>query len=179
MDSVQRGATVIMRDVVREHLRREFSSRMMVSLDAPAGSSGADSSPPLAELLAGPLDNPSEVEERELKHLAAQEADKAMAKLDRRERIALLARELGLSLACPDVTQAAECGKSVLNTAYHNALQELAGHVRLTYPKEDKSTLALLTVLTFQEARRLILSWGRSEKATARLCILVDEDAIR
>ena len=173
--SVQGGATVLMRDVVRERLRREFSSRLMRSLDAPTGTLDGQFAPTLKELLAGPLDTAHDVEERELLDLASAEADKAMAGLDRRERIALLARELGLSLACPAVTQAAGCGKSVLNTAYHNALVGLAGHVRSRYPKEDKAALARLTILLFQNVKARILSWGKSETSTAQLCMLIDE----
>ena len=175
LDSVQRGATVIMRDVVRERLRREFSSHLMRSLDAPAGRPDDGQAPALKELLAGPLDTAQEVEQRELERLAAGEADSAMAGLNQRERIALLARELGLSLACPSVIQAAGCGKSVLNTAYHKALQRLANHVRSAYSREDKATLAFLTILVFHDVRQRILSWGRSENATSQLCMIVDE----
>ena len=176
IDSIQGGATLLMRNVVRERLRREFSSRGTVTLDVAVPIEGGDSAPSFHELLAGDLDTAQAVEQHELEAIATAEAAGAAATLNRRERVALLAREIGLSLAHTAVTRAAGCGKSVLNTAYHNALVGLAGHVRARYPAEANSTLALLTCLVFERVRGAILLWGRSESACAQLFLLVDHD---
>jgi len=173
LDRVQGGATLLMRDVVRERLRREFSSRKMVSLDAPIGTGHAGDAADLHELLPGYADTAKEVEEKELRSMAVAEADGAIFAMSFRERVALLARELGLSLAHPSVTSAADCGKSVLSTAYHDALQGVATHVKSRFPRDDRTTLALLTVLVFEEVKKSILLWGKSEKACAQLFLLV------
>lgn len=165
LDAVQGGATLLMRDVVRERLRREYSSRWMLPLDAPVGTADGDEAPTLHELLAGEGDPAGAVEERELESLADKEAEGAFAGLERRERIALLARELGLSLAHPAVTRAARCGRSVLNTAYHHALVSLAGHVRARYPREHASALGRMTCLVYDAVKERVLLWGKSEKA--------------
>ena len=174
LDSIQAGATLLMRDVVREYLRREFSPRTMVPLDAPAETSPDGLSTCLQELLPGPLSTPDDVATRELKSMAASEAGHVFDALSRRERVALLAREIGVSLAHPAVTELAACGKSVLSTAYHSALQTVAGHVRARHPQDDRETMAALSVRIFEEVKVRVLSWGRSENACARLFSIVE-----
>lgn len=170
LDTIQGGATLLMREVVRERLRREYSRRCILPLDAPVGPNlDAATAPTLRDLLADPDDPVDTVEEREMKSIAEQEADGALDTLNRRERIALLARELGLSLAHPAVTRIACCGRSMLNTAYHQALLGLAGHVRSRYPREHASTLGFLTCLVYQAVRKRIFLWGKSENACAQL----------
>lgn len=169
LDAVQGGATLLMREVVRERLRQEYSRRWMLSLDAPIGRGGSEAAPSLRELLAGDDDPAGDVEERELGRMAQEEADGALDSLDRRERVALLARELGLSLAHPAVVRAARCGRSVLNTAYHRALSGLAGRVQSRHPREHASALGRLTCLVYEAVKERIFLWGKSESACARL----------
>ncbi len=170
---IEAGATVLIRDVVREYIRQEFSTRWMAALDAPVKGDNNEHTISLHELLPGSTDTTQEVERRELEHMAEKEAVEAMKTLSHRERMALLAREMGLSLAHPAVTAAAGCGKSVLNTAYHDALHSLAGFVRAKYPQEDRSAMAILTIMIFERAKKLILLWGKSENVCAELCMLV------
>ena len=174
LDSIQAGATLLMRDVVREYLRREYSPHMMVPLDAPAETSPDGLSTCLHELLPGPLSTPDDVARKELESLAAAEADSVFGALPRRERVALLARELGVSLAHPAVTEVAACGKSVLATAYRMALQSVASHVRSRHPRDDRETMAALSVRIFEELKVRVLSWGKSENGCARLFSIVE-----
>jgi hypothetical protein len=177
LDTVQRAATLLMREVVRDYLRREFSCRRVRSLDATPGGAtppGSAPAPSLQELLPSPLDTGRDVEQRDLERLAEQDAAAALSTLNDRERLALLVRQLNLSLAHPAVTQAAGCGKSVMNTAFHNALAGLAAHVRSRHPRDDVSTLATLTCLVYDRVKPHILSWGKSENACARIFLLVE-----
>ena len=177
LDSVQGGATLLMRDVVRERLRQEVSARWVVSLEGPAGADRGDGAPSLEELLPGPLDTRADVELRDLETLAAADAAAAGAALSRRERVALLARELGLPLSHPVVTTAAGCGKSMLATAYHAALERVAECTQARHPREDRATLADLTIRTFERVKERVVEWGKSETACARFFSTVEDDA--
>jgi len=171
IDAIQGGASLLMRDVVRERIRREFPGKMMVAFDAPFPGVAGARLPGLDELLAdtGCPDAAETVARRELGTMAAAEAQAAMASMNHRQRVALLARELGYSLVHAEVLAVAGCGKSVLNTAYHDALLGVAGHVRSRYPREAQSTLASLAILVFDRIRQLVTEWGKSELRCTRL----------
>ena len=175
LDDVQSGASLLMRDVVRERLRHEFSGRNVRALDAPLLTERGHSAPSLLELLPGTLDTAFDVERRELEAIADAEAGTALAALAERERLVLLARELGLAVSHATVITLAGCGKSRLLELYHSALWTLAEHVRTKYPGEDGSTLALLTTLVFERVRPLILLWGKAEIRCARLFMIVEQ----
>jgi hypothetical protein len=174
LDCIQGGATLLLREVVREQLRREYSACWMVALEAPVGADRQGAPFTLSDLLPGEIDPVQTVANREFNELARNETEAVFAALERRERVALLARELGLSLAQPEVTRAAGCGKSVLHTAYHAALQTIAAHVRTRYPHEDRASQAALTVAVFENVRQRIVMWGKSEKGCAQLFLLVE-----
>lgn len=169
LDSVQGGATLIMRDVVRERLRREYAPRWIASLDAPVGVALEGHPLTLGDLLPARRDSANDPESDELLNLAAADADGALATLGRRERIALLANALGLSLAHPSVVSAGACSKSSINAAFHAALVGLASHVRLMHPRESREVQATLACLVFEEAQRRIICWGKLENGCAQL----------
>ena len=75
-------------------LRREFSARWMIALDAPVEMEHGNSAPSLHELLAGNLDTAQAVAQREMEAIASAEAAAAFAALNDRERVALLARAI-------------------------------------------------------------------------------------
>ena len=176
LDSVQGGATLLMRDVVRECLRREFADARTDSLDAPLARDDDEPVPMLHDFLPGEIDTSQEVERREMEAIADAEAAGALASLDRRERIALLARELGLALSHAAVIRTADCAKSSLASAYHGALQGLANYVRSKYPREDNLALATLTTLVFGHVRHRILLWGKLENDCAGFFSLVEHE---
>jgi hypothetical protein len=176
LDSIQGGASVLMRDVVREQLRREFSSEWMTALDAPIGVGIGGSEMTLFDLLPDSGDTRTDVERREMESIAASDAGEFLTVMGHRERVALLARVLGLSLAHKAVTTLAGCGKSVLFDIYNNTLQKLARHIRSAHPREDRSTLASLTAMAFDRLKELILEWKDSEKACAQLSLLIEQE---
>jgi hypothetical protein len=174
-ESVEAGASLLIRDVVREHLRREFSSRWIVSASAKPDPAGfGDGSPSLEELLPDEADTEREVQNRDLDELARAGAGAAFARLDARERIALLAHEVGMSLAHPEATRAAGCGRSVLNTAFHSALMRIADGIRRQFPNEGRTVQACLACRVYEHMRRMVLAWGRSENRCAVFCKYVE-----
>jgi len=170
-ESVEAGASLLIRDVVREYLRREFSNRRMVSMSqGAAGCSGAGEPLSVEDLLPGTTDTRCTVEDREFDAMARLDAEGAFAALDRRERIALLAHAAGLSLAHPQAVKAAGCGRSTLNAAFHGALHKVAACVRERHPGEAASVQATLACLMFAYVNRLVSLWGKSENDCVSLC---------
>lgn len=168
---LESGATLILRDVVRECLRREVSPAFMRSLDAPLwatqGGPG-ETAVTLGDLLPSAAAT-RVVEDREAARLAEQEAVSTWDALPRRQRVALLARETGLALSHPEVVRVAGCAKSMLCAAYKEALALIAARVRSRFPDESPSMQADLAVRLFDTLRRRVTAWGRSEIGCARL----------
>ncbi len=163
LPALESGASLLLRDVVRERLRRERAPARVRSLQEPVAGAGQAVAVTLEDLLPGGFDTVREVDRRELERLAMRLADTVLAGLSRRERIALLARERGLSCAHPAVCKAAGCGKTALAEAYHSALQAVAGHVRRDIPREPACVQAALSVAVFEAVRQCLKTWDRAE----------------
>jgi len=160
---IESGVSLLLRDVVRDRLRSECSSRRVLSLDANACSSEESQPISLMELLPNDFDTNNEVERREIEKIASALADSAIDSLSHRERLALFGRELGLSLTTPLLLKAAGCGKTALAEAHRTALMAVARHITAAYPDESRSTQASLTVAVFSLIRHKIISWARAE----------------
>jgi hypothetical protein len=174
-ESIEAGATLLLRDVVREYLRREYSSHMMVSANARLGGDVREGAgPSLEELLPGTMDTIGEVEDRDLEDMARADSPAAFARLDRRERIALLVHQAGMSLAHPEAMNAAGCGRNALNDAFHSALAGIAAYAREKHQREDRSVQASLACLTYEKVRHLVFRWGKSENGCAHFCRLIE-----
>lgn len=173
-ESVEAGASLLVRDVVREYLRREFSADWMVSTGERVSIHGGNSAPTLEELLPGAADTAGDIEARDMEQAVRADAEAALFRLDRRERIALLAREAGMSLAHPEALKAAGCGKSALNDAFHSALTAIAGLVRERHPCEAKDVQASLACLTFGKVRGLVVTWAKLENSCRRFCEVME-----
>ena len=174
-ESVEAGASLLIRDVVREYLRREHSSRRMVSIShGVAGCSGEGETLSVEDLLPGTLDTTRAVEERELDAMARSDAEGAFARLNRRERVALLAHAAGMSLAHPEAVKAAGCGRSALNAAFHSALTGIAACTRECHPREAASVHATLACLMFEHVGRLVNLWGKSENGCTPICMWME-----
>ena len=164
---IEGAASLLVREVVREHLRRESTPAFVVSLDATAATM-----PALSELLPGPS---QAMDAADLDRLAAAEAPGILRQLTRRARVALLARELDLPLSHPRVLRTARCGKSVLSEAYLLALRGLAQRVQQGYPTEPRATQADLTIRVFGALRDPLLAWGRTHRDCATFFRLAGE----
>ena len=177
LDCIRGGATLLMRDVVREYLRQETSPSGARHLEAPLGSGADRGEITLQDLLPDPADTRQAVAQKEISDLAAASAAPVFATLDRRARIALLARELGLSLAHPIVTAVAGCRKSVLFSAYRQTLEWLAKSVRQRHPGLEATAMADVCIGLLGNIRQAVVAWGRSENACRQLFSIGEEQA--
>ena len=173
LDAIQGGATLIMRDVVRDYLRRECPRPATLSLDAPVTGGGQDVT--LAELLPDALNVHETPEWREAHPLAETISRHCFPVCSVRERIALLARHCGLSLAHPEVTRLAGCGKSVLYDSYRGVLLRLAEAAKREICDEDPELLLAVTLMAVDRLQRLAHTWARSEKCCAPFFCSADE----
>ncbi len=160
--ALESGATLLMRDVVREYLRREYSAAWMKSIQAGAGA-GEERGWTLEDLLPGQADPLSDVMEREYKELAEKEAARILRDLSRRERIALAARAAGLSLAEPRIERAAGCKKSMLNQVWQTAAEKVAVEIRRAWAGEDRDAILQLTLSVFDTLKKQTILWISSE----------------
>lgn len=161
---IESGVSLLLRDVVRDRLRSEYSSHRILSLDANVHPHSDHPPISLMELLPDDLNTRNEVERREMNEMAASLVNPIIDSLSYRERLALLGRELGLSLATPMLLKAAACRKTALADAHRTALNAIAHHTTSAYPNETHATQASLTVAVFTLLRQRILFWAEAEK---------------
>lgn len=175
LDVIQGGATVLMREAVREFIRREVPAWGHVSLHAPLHDSPGSGT--IEDLLPGELDPLGEVESREYEDLAAKHANALLGELDKRERVALAAKGLGRSLADPVVLEYAGCKKSVLNAAYGTLIQRVATQIMGAHPGEERASLRYLTERTLAHLREKILEES-PEKPGLRTFLCADRSPV-
>jgi len=171
LGTLEAGATLIMRDVVREHVRREYHARRECSLNAPL--SNADGQPLTLEILLPATDDPvADVARREYAALADTLAGETCQSLRPRTRVAILARLLGLSLADPVVEEAAGCRKSALNEELTRFHQALRARVEERFADDGPRGIADIlcrTMLAIQE-RLLMAARANDDCAALLLC---------
>ncbi len=165
LDTVQSGASLLMRDVVRDHFRREMPRAGTLSLEEPShGVSGQALS--LGELLPSADDVCELAQQRDIERLGGLTAESLLdGMLPRRCKIAMLARETGWSLAHPMILKVAGCRKSVLNSAYHDGLHWIAEAVNNRFAKDDRSTRAALAVATLRAVKTKLIEWAKLESS--------------
>ena len=173
VEAVAGGAAVLMRDVVREHLRRECHPAGVLSLHAPLGT-GMETGLTLEDLLPGGVDPAEAAALREFEELASAHANSLMSDMGRRERVALLAKDVGLSLAHPAVEKVAGCRKSALNSTYQEMITRVARRVRMEHPDDDVEAVRVLTVMTLSELRRRTRLWGEADRDGAALLAVAE-----
>lgn len=167
LDVLQGGGTLILRDVVREHLRHERVPRR-VSLVAALAAACRLEAPAQAVLSAEP-DPASQAALREYERLAREHAGRHFPLLSLPVRVALLAGRLGVALSHPWVEDAAGRGKSALHAAFQAWLKTAVGALRRRYrddPVESQYTLALMVVSALQERAE---GWARTRDCPPRV----------
>ncbi len=162
IDTIQGGATLILRDVVREWIRREARPFGTASLDAPIpGTQGLR----LADLVPADSCTADEIEARDLDAHAQQTAAREFEAASRRVRIGLCLRALGHPLDGPAVERAAGCGKSSLHAAVRSFTIGLAAGVVRDHPAEAPGTAHAIAGRAVAILRDMARNWGRLEKA--------------
>lgn len=168
VQALESGASLILRDVVREFMRKELSPPRTVSLARPLNDDFARPMT-IADLLPGETSPASKVEMREYSELADGHAGAAFDDMQRRERIAVFCRSMGISLAHHVVTEIAGCRKSSLSNSYRDAITRIASHLQHKYVKEDSDSVKTLTLMTIQVVKERVVVWAKLEKSCARL----------
>ncbi len=154
---VEAGASVLMRDVVREYLRHEHAIPWMRSLQEPvAVANGAVLT--AEDLLPGTLDPSGEVEQKEIQEAADRMAEEVLAGLVPRERVALAARASGMPLSHAGVLKAAGCGKTVLYTAYQNIFRKIAVRVREEAEIAGAAEQTVFALHVYEQIKKMVHS---------------------
>jgi hypothetical protein len=164
---VESGATLMLRDVVREYLRREHAAGFMQSLHRTLHARD-QSGYTLEELLPDPQEPLATLLDRELADAAATLAADFFPSLDAREQIALWVRSRGFSLGDPDVQRWASCGRSVLHDVHARCLARLGAAVKRAHPDEDSACWLQLACRVVEELNRLIACHFSSDKSATR-----------
>jgi hypothetical protein len=172
LDAVQGGASLLLRSVVRDFLRREAPRPATVSLDAPL--EGVEGRLTLADLLPAPDATGAEPD---APRLAGAIARAAFDALDVRARLLVLAKHLDLPLYHPAVTAAAGTSRSRASEIWREAFERLAAEARRACPDEDAGGRLRLCLLAAPELARLIFQWARAEKSAAPVFRVAEEQA--
>ncbi|NQU12238.1 hypothetical protein HQ590_15695 [bacterium] len=170
---IQGGATLLVRDVVREYLRRECPPPWVSSIDTPVP--GTESALTVADLLPAAALPTDDIEQREWEMLAAKHAGTLPGQLDHRERVALVAKELGVPLSHPVALRVAGCSKSMLHAAWRQLYHRVARQLRPRYPDDPPVAILQLAILTIAAATQIILEQVSSESGLAQLFLLVEK----
>lgn len=149
LNCIQGGATLIMRDVVRQYLRREYSPAWLTSLDASVQQTGQPNASGETRISLGDLlpDNTSPIEaieNNECRELAMKLYPEIFDSLSHRENIALVTHCAGKTLSHPSVAKAGNCGKSSLCNALHQGSQKIAETLKHALPAESSQVLMLI-----------------------------------
>jgi hypothetical protein len=163
---LQSGATLVVRDAARDYLRREFPRRRSVSLSAPVFGS-ENGSATVEDFLAAPVDPCESVVAREYGRLARSHADRIFVGMTHRERIAVAAKQAGVSLASRAVEKAVGRRRSVINDAYVRFVRRAGQEIATAYPDEGRKEVIGLVVLTMGEIKESVFRWLKSEKRYA------------
>ncbi len=164
VDTIQGGATLILRDVIRDLVRREARPAGTLAFDAPIhGTEGLT----LADLVAGGATPADEASARDLDAIAWKTAVREFDAASRRARIGLCLRALGLPLDGAAVERAAGCRKSSLHAAVREFTTGLAEGVLRDHAAEASGTAHAIAVRALQIARETARAWGKLEKGLA------------
>ncbi|MFC1452044.1 hypothetical protein ACFLSJ_01715 [Verrucomicrobiota bacterium] len=178
LEVIESGASLIMREVVREYLRGECSPAGTVSISEPVWI-GEGTNLTLEDLLPGEEDPRDEVTRRECERLARELARRVFADTSDRERVALTAKALGLGLSLPAVLAAAGCRKSVLSETLRSLIERVAGRARAEHSRDDAETLLLLSFMAINHTKALALDWAKAKPVCGPLFDLLEEPVTR
>lgn len=161
LDIIQSGATLVLRDAVRDFIRHEGRTRLPgtrspeKSLDEPVAGSEEGGNLTYGDLLPGELDTASMVSIREYQRLGEEEALKLSADLRERERLVLAASALGIPMSHPRLEQITRKKKSVLSAALQSVEARVTRHIDKKYGDEKEGSRRILSAATLQRLRNL------------------------
>ena len=167
LDIIQGGGSLILRDVAKDLIRKNYSPPNWASLDAPV-TPAAESSLTLGDLLPDAVNPADEAAFNELTELAEAHAQELFSSMSRRQRVALMAKGLGISLAETTLLETVDCSKSTLYDALAAVKKELVDRIEHESGESDSESLQILAALTLQALEILCLRWAESENDLSR-----------
>jgi hypothetical protein len=173
VDVIQGGATLILRDVVRNYLRNEAPRTDTLSLDAPAWGEGTGALT-FVDLLPDSLDPADEIALRDYEALARKHAADGFAASTRRERVLLLASELGVPFYRKQVEDAAGCRKTALHASYRDLVMRIGRGLTREYADDDSESVLALTLMTLSHMKKAAREWALAEKSFSDLFNMVE-----
>ncbi len=156
LNAVQGGATLLLRDVLREWMRQEAAAPAVVSLEAPLPNLRGLC---LLDLLPADADPAGKAAERDLEEIGRREAAEAWAQAGRPARVGLCLRAAGLPLYGQHPEKLAGCGKSRIYAEVQQFVRRLADDLRRRHGPNAFD----LACRALAHARDLALEWGCAE----------------
>lgn len=167
LDAIQGGAALILRDVLREWIRREGPMPSAVSLDDLVP--GQDDLR-FRDLIPG--DDPRQfLETRDDDEAARRLAAEVFEAAPRHTRVALCLRALGLPLFGPLAERLAGCGHTKLAQSVRRLVTELADAALRRYPRDEAFAIASRAPAW---ARQFAIEWGRAEISMAPAFLVME-----
>ncbi len=160
LDIIQSGATLLLRDVVRDFVRHEGRMRLPgrrapeISLNEPIA--GIEGDLTYADLLPAELDADSQLIVREYQRLAEQEASELLPRLVSRERLVLAASALGIPMSNPRLARIAGKKKSVLSSTLQRVEDRIKQHIDKKYTGEQEGDRRVLCIATLRQLRNVV-----------------------
>jgi hypothetical protein len=162
--TMESGASLLMRDVVREFLRREGTAAFMVSTAQSIGGDGLT----VEQLLPDPEQTASALLEMEDEALTDALADRLTPQLSERDGRILVASYLGIPFADADFQQWAGCSCSRAYELYQLCLRRLCEQIQLDFREESPAVWIKMAQKTSEKIKKRIFLKIFPEKASAR-----------
>jgi len=159
---LEAGASLMLRDVARNVLRRECLYAGTRSLDTPVAGC-EDAHLTYRDLLPDTFTPADDIAARELDALARAEAAAVFDGLSFRRRLGLLAKLEGVPLYDDELLALCNCRKSMLSREVRAALAELPKYLQQRYPGESSGDIRALAVAVLRALGNEIISWVRVE----------------
>ncbi len=152
--AMEQGATLLMRDVTRQHLRNEYAPAFMTSLNKPVVRD--EQTTTLENFLPDHIDPFNEIAEREWHELAERHAGEFLAGMDERQGMAVWARDRGISFSDRAVLKKLNCSSALLHKTYQRLMREIGTALKKNYPDETPSALTRLACMIHANLAELI-----------------------
>lgn len=152
LEAMESGASLLMRCVVREYLRREHSPTFMQSIQKPMG----DGVVTLEELLPDPVDAQGGIDEVELTAMAQHLAGQMFPSLDKTERALIWAKLHSIPFSDPRIMNKTRLRKSVLHERFDLLIKRLTEIIRRTYPNETHSVTTSLLIYSLSALGKML-----------------------
>jgi len=152
LEAIESGASLLMRYVVREFLRREHSPSFMQSIQKTVG----DGSVTLEELLPDSIETLGGIDETEMTTMAQHLAGQVFPTLDKTERALIWAKLHSVPFSDPRIMNKTRLGKSVLHDRFDLLIRRLTEIIRRTYPNETHSVTTSLIIYSLTALGKML-----------------------